>query len=215
VLVEVTELCVVHASTHIVCTRTFSSCGSIWAGNSTGCPTKQLAATGVCWKIRSVVPVNVWSSFRKVRQSAFLPWSLRATVSYYVPYCGYMIAWVHILSRSAFGIAVRLWHVSPLVEICVIYCHSFVVTRGRGVTQTPHPFLVPRSKNRAIPLISLRALVACKRVKPTFHCFSPMDGYQFNPATTYYVINPLKTKSKPLCLWIQSVPRCKHFSTRL
>jgi hypothetical protein len=34
---------------------------------------------------------------------------------------------------------------------------------GRGVTLTPHPFLVPWSKNsRAIPLLSLRAFVACK-----------------------------------------------------
>jgi hypothetical protein len=36
-----------------------------------------------------------------------------------------------------------------------------------GVTLTPHPLLVPGSKklNRAISLLSLRAFVACKRVK--------------------------------------------------
>jgi hypothetical protein len=28
-------------------------------------------------------------------------------------------------------------------------------------------------------------------------------------------INPLKTKPRPLYLKVQSVPRCKHFSTRL
>jgi hypothetical protein len=38
------------------------------------------------------------------------------------------------------------------------------VESGRGVTLTPHPLLVPRSKNRVelIRLLSLRALVACK-----------------------------------------------------
>jgi hypothetical protein len=40
------------------------------------------------------------------------------------------------------------------------------VESGRGVTLTPHPFLVPRSKNsRAIelPLISLRAFMAYEK----------------------------------------------------
>jgi hypothetical protein len=38
------------------------------------------------------------------------------------------------------------------------------VESGRGVTLTPHPLQVPRSKNRiAIPLLSLRAFVACKK----------------------------------------------------
>jgi hypothetical protein len=38
------------------------------------------------------------------------------------------------------------------------------VESGRGVTLTPHPLLVLRSKNsRAIPLLSLRAFVACKK----------------------------------------------------
>jgi hypothetical protein len=40
---------------------------------------------------------------------------------------------------------------------------------GRGVTLTPHPLLVPRfKKSRAIPLLSLRAFVACKKVKPSY-----------------------------------------------
>jgi hypothetical protein len=39
------------------------------------------------------------------------------------------------------------------------------VESGRGVTLTPYPLLVPRSKNqsRAIPLLSLRAFVACEK----------------------------------------------------
>jgi hypothetical protein len=38
------------------------------------------------------------------------------------------------------------------------------VESGRGMTLTPHPFLVPRSKNSiAIPLLSLRAFVAYKK----------------------------------------------------
>jgi hypothetical protein len=39
------------------------------------------------------------------------------------------------------------------------------VESGRGVTLTPHPLIVPRSKNKsiAIPLLSLRAFVACEK----------------------------------------------------
>jgi hypothetical protein len=38
------------------------------------------------------------------------------------------------------------------------------VESGRDVTLTPHPLLVPMSENRvAIPLLSLRAFVACKK----------------------------------------------------
>jgi hypothetical protein len=39
------------------------------------------------------------------------------------------------------------------------------VESGRSVTLTPHPLLLPRSKNnsRSIPLLSLRAFVACER----------------------------------------------------
>jgi hypothetical protein len=38
------------------------------------------------------------------------------------------------------------------------------VESGRGVTLTPHPLLVPRSKNsRAIPLLYLRAFVAYEK----------------------------------------------------
>jgi hypothetical protein len=39
------------------------------------------------------------------------------------------------------------------------------VESGRGVTLTPHSLLVLRSKkqNRAIPLLSLRAFVACEK----------------------------------------------------
>jgi hypothetical protein len=44
------------------------------------------------------------------------------------------------------------------------------VESGRGVTLTPHPLLVPRSrkKNRAIPLLSLRAFLANDRLKPAY-----------------------------------------------
>jgi hypothetical protein len=40
-----------------------------------------------------------------------------------------------------------------------------VVESGRGVTLTPHPLLVLRSKNRVelLPLLSLRAFVAYKK----------------------------------------------------
>ena len=47
---------------------------------------------------------------------------------------------------------------------------SFLGVRcGRGVTLTPHPLLVPKSKqSRALPLLSLRAFVAYERLKPTY-----------------------------------------------
>jgi hypothetical protein len=49
------------------------------------------------------------------------------------------------------------------------------VESGRGVTLTPHPLLVPRSKqqSRAIPLLSLRVFVACKKVKHTYDLMLP------------------------------------------
>jgi hypothetical protein len=38
------------------------------------------------------------------------------------------------------------------------------VVSGQDLTLTDHPLLVPRSENsRAIPLLSLRAFVACKK----------------------------------------------------
>ena len=53
---------------------------------------------------------------------------------------------------------------------CTMGTGSFPgVSCGRGVTLTSHPVLVPRSKiETVIPLISLRALVAYERVKPTY-----------------------------------------------
>jgi hypothetical protein len=48
---------------------------------------------------------------------------------------------------------------------CTMGTGSFPgVESGWVVTLTPHPFLVPRSKNsRVIPLLSLRAFVACEK----------------------------------------------------
>jgi hypothetical protein len=45
---------------------------------------------------------------------------------------------------------------------------------GGGVTLTPHPLLVPRSRKqrRAIPLLSLRAFVACEKVE-TYQILPP------------------------------------------
>jgi hypothetical protein len=51
---------------------------------------------------------------------------------------------------------------------CKMGTESFQgVESGRGVTLTPHPLLVPRSWNRVV-LLSLRAFVAYKMVKPTY-----------------------------------------------
>jgi hypothetical protein len=39
--------------------------------------------------------------------------------------------------------------------------------------------------------------------------------YAYNILLNYLCINPLQTKRRPLYLKTQSVPRCKHFPTRL
>jgi hypothetical protein len=60
VLVEVSELSVVHASVHIVYTRTFSSL--LWintSGELYRLPYKTASSNGDCWKIRSIVSVKV------------------------------------------------------------------------------------------------------------------------------------------------------------
>jgi hypothetical protein len=61
------------------------------------------------------------------------------------------------------------------------------VDSGRGVTLTPHPLLVPKSikQSRAIPLLSLRAFVACKKVEtylPTLllHLTENCNNYPWN-----------------------------------
>jgi hypothetical protein len=52
------------------------------------------------------------------------------------------------------------------------------IESGRGVTLTPQPLLVPRSKkqSRDIPLLSLRAFVACKNGETYLHILSATDG---------------------------------------
>jgi hypothetical protein len=61
------------------------------------------------------------------------------------------------------------------------------VESGRGVTLTPHPLLVSRSKNqsRPVPLLSLKAFVACKKGKSYYkeadgtHAFNVSFPAQF------------------------------------
>jgi hypothetical protein len=53
---------------------------------------------------------------------------------------------------------------------------------GRGVTLTLQPLLVPRSKNRvAIPLLSLRAFVACKKGETyvSLYMYYPFHGQAY------------------------------------
>jgi hypothetical protein len=56
---------------------------------------------------------------------------------------------------------------------CTMGTGSFPgVESGRGVTLTPHPLLVQRSKIRvelAIPLLSLRIFVACRKRETYLH----------------------------------------------
>jgi hypothetical protein len=59
-------------------------------------------------------------------------------------------------------------HLAP----CTMSTGSFPgVESGRGVTLTPHPLLVPKSKkrSRAIFLLSLRAFVVCKKGEIYLH----------------------------------------------
>jgi hypothetical protein len=51
------------------------------------------------------------------------------------------------------------------------------VESGWGVTLTPHPLLVPRSKKKSspIPLLSLRAFMACKKGET----YLQKKGHQF------------------------------------
>ena len=68
---------------------------------------------------------------------------------------------------------------------CTLGTGSFLgVNSGRGVTLTPHPFLVPWSwKGRAIPLLPLwavrpvQSLSACTRVKFSFTLSSQRGEY--------------------------------------
>jgi hypothetical protein len=55
---------------------------------------------------------------------------------------------------------------------CTVGTGSFLgIESGRGVTLTPHPLLVPRSKNsRAIPLPSLRAFMAYGKCETCLLC---------------------------------------------
>jgi hypothetical protein len=48
------------------------------------------------------------------------------------------------------------------------------VESGQGVTLTPHSLLVPKSKKQstAIPLLSLKAFVACKKGETYLTIFS-------------------------------------------
>jgi hypothetical protein len=54
---------------------------------------------------------------------------------------------------------------------CIMGTGSFPgIESGRGVTLTPYPHLVPRSKN-SILLLSLRAFVACKKGETCLHTY--------------------------------------------
>ena len=65
------------------------------------------------------------------------------------------------------------------------------VESGRGMKLTPHPFLVPRSKNStALPLLSLKAFVAYKKGETYLHRVKQNDR---SVKTTPYILFPLTT----------------------
>jgi hypothetical protein len=70
---------------------------------------------------------------------------------------------------------------------CTMGTGSFPgVESGWGVTLAPHPLLVPRSK--AIPLLSLRAFVACNKGKTYLEIANEM--HKFAPLLYSYMLAP-------------------------
>ena len=60
-----------------------------------------------------------------------------------------------------------------------------------------------------------RKFCCCAEARITTEAYSECVSFlAFKAAATYY-INPLKTYVRLLYLKTQSVPRCKHFSSRL
>jgi len=85
---------------------------------------------------------------------------------------------------------------------------------GRGVDHPP--------PSNAIPLLHLWAIMVSSRVNFNFLLFKSQgrEGEAWKPFRKSDVlsssqINPLQTKRRLLYLKTQSVPRCKHFSSRL
>jgi len=104
--------------------------------------------------------------------------------------------------RSGYQIPVGAWFSAPVQTgpgahpaSCTMGTGSFEgVKSGRGVTLSPHPLLVPRSrKRRAIPLLPLwavrpvQSLSACTRVHFTF-------TFSYNHSTT-----PTTEQTSVLC----------------
>jgi hypothetical protein len=81
---------------------------------------------------------------------------------------------------------------------CTIGTETFLgVENGRGVTLTPQPLLVPRSnkQSRVIPLLFLRAFLACKMVKPEITSNKDINIVENNKilkAIMFYVIGAVK-----------------------
>ena len=92
---------------------------------------------------------------------------------------------------------------------------------GRGMTLTPHPFLVPWSrKSRAIPLLPLRtvrpvqSLSACTRVHFTFYLTLPPTSFAVRPSQISHSKLPSKLSrcknqslSTEFCLRNRFIPK--------
>jgi hypothetical protein len=61
---EITELCIVHVMRRPARIHTYTHIRRLavdqYERSSTGCPTKQPAATGLCWESHSVIPLTPW-----------------------------------------------------------------------------------------------------------------------------------------------------------
>jgi hypothetical protein len=85
------------------------------------------------------------------------------------------------------------------------------VENGRGVMLIPHPLLVPRSEkqSRAIPLLSIRAFVACKKCETYLLQRQYVSAFLRPPSSgllteNYYTIT--LRQWNPIDLWFKNTP---------
>jgi len=85
---------------------------------------------------------------------------------------------------------------------------SFVARRSGAVS----PFCFRNFKLYKVALVFMRPTWSSEWT-PYYVKFITLEFHKRCPENSF--INPLQTKRRPLYLKIQSVPRCKHFSSRL
>jgi len=105
----------------------------------------------------------------------------------------------------------------PLMRTLRLFCH--LVSQAFKVHYTQYigqlkPFIMSssRSKQRDFIYIEPRTILSCDVSK---EYLVPVNVISIKINKFQTIINPLQKKRRPLYLKPQSVPRCKHFSSRL